>query len=225
MGVLAYVGIRQATRHEPAFYQRALEMAPQQQEVAGDELERGVLELHNEVRRTGIWSALFTEDQINGWLASDLKEKFPKLLPRWCKEPRVALEQENAKLACRYESPRVSTVVSFSLSVHLTDEPNVIAVRVSRARAGALPLPLKNFLDRVTLVAAKSGIPLRWTQEDGDPVALFTIPADHEDYITQGVFLETIELRDGAIYLAGRSGIKLPAQMAAITPVNANVQR
>jgi hypothetical protein len=217
--------VYEATRHRPAFYRRALSVAPQQQKIAGDELERNVLELHNEVRHSGHWQATFSEQQINGWLASDLMEKFPNLLPKGVFDPRVALDPENAQVACRYESPKMSAIISLSLAVHLTDEPNVVAVRIRRARAGALPLPLKNFLDRISRVAAQSGFPLRWAQEDGDPVALFKIPSEHEDYVTQGVFLESVELRDGEIFLAGSSGVTMPAQVASATAAKLNDQR
>jgi hypothetical protein len=99
-----------------------------------------------------------------------------------------------------------------------------VAIRVRKARAGALPLPLKGFLDRIADVALQSGLVLRWAQEDGDPVALFKIPSEHEDYLTQGVFLESVELRDGAVYLAGRSGEEIEIHRTAMVPRNENVQ-
>ena len=73
--------LKRAAQKEPEFYQQALRAEPAQQEVAGDELEQEVLELHNEVRQPGVWEAVFTEEQINGWLAADLPEKFPRGLP------------------------------------------------------------------------------------------------------------------------------------------------
>jgi hypothetical protein len=46
---------------------------------------------------------------------------------------------------------------------------------------------------------------LRWGQADGDPVALVTVPHQHEDYSHREIYLETIEIRDGEIALAGRT--------------------
>jgi hypothetical protein len=228
LAVIVVVGIGcvyRAAQYRPAFYERALSAAPERQREAGDELERQVLELHNDVRRRGRWQATFTDEQINGWLASDLEEKFPKLLPQGVVEPRVAIETELARVACRYESKSITSVVSLDVEVHLTDEPNVVALRIHRARAGALPLPLKSFLDRITHIAAQSDLQLRWVQEDGDQVALFTIPAEHEDYATQGIHLDTVELRDGAIYVAGRSGTPPAPQVAASSRSSVNIQR
>ena len=89
--VLGGLMLYQATRYVPDFYQQALEVNPQQQAAAGDELERQVLELHNEIQDAGRWQAVFDEDQINGWLASDLKEKFSDSLPAGVSAPRVAI--------------------------------------------------------------------------------------------------------------------------------------
>jgi len=194
-----------ASRHEPQFYQQALRIEPQLQREAGDELEQSVLELHNAARDEGHWEAIFTESQINGWLAADLPEKFPHMLPAGSDQPRVSIDPQRIKIACRYQHGKVNTVISFDLSVDLTTEPNTLAVRVSKVRAGALPVPLKRFLAPITKAGADSDIALRWSQTDGDPVALVTVPHQHEDYSHREIYLETIEMRDGEIALAGRT--------------------
>jgi hypothetical protein len=230
LGVVAVVilsclmGAFRAAQHKPEFYQRALAMEPALQQEAGEQLERNVLELHNQFRKPGTWEATFTDEQLNGWLSRDLESKFPELLPDGVSAPRIALEPQQVRIACRYEAPKLNTVVSLALEIHLTDEPNVVAIRVRKARAGALPLPLKGFLDRIADVARQSGLVLRWAQEEGDPVALFKIPSDHEDYIADGIFLETLELRDGEIHLAGRSGDEREIHRTAMLPVKETFQ-
>jgi hypothetical protein len=218
------MGAFRAAQHKPEFYQRALQMEPSLQQEAGEQLERNVLELHNQFRKAGTWEATFTDEQLNGWLSRDLESKFPELLPVGVSAPRIALESRQIRIACRYETPKINTVVSLALEVHLTDEPNVVAIRVRKARAGALPLPLKGFLDRITDVAMQSGLVLRWAQEEGDPVALFKIPSDHEDYIAEGIFLETLDLRDGEIQLAGRSGDEREIHRTAMLPAKETFQ-
>ena len=52
-------------------------------------------------------------------------------------------------------------------------------------------------------VAAKNRIPLKWSQQDGDPVAMYTIP-DEIDDIGQ-VTVESVELVDGKIVVHGRT--------------------
>ncbi len=194
-----------ATQQVPAFYDQAIQLEPQVQREAGDALEQHVLQLHNEVRQSGRWEAVFTDRQINGWLASDLPEKFADALPPGVSEPRVVIESEQARIACRYETKRFRSVISLDLEIHLTEEPNVLAVRIHQARAGLLPLPLKRFLDEISAQAGTADVVVRWSQAEGDPVALVTVPTRHEQYPRREVHLETVELREGELYLAGRS--------------------
>jgi len=202
---IALALIYRAAQHEPEFYQQALNVESTRQVEAGEQLEQHVLELHNNARRQGRWEAEFTEAEINGWLASDLPDKFPGLLPRGVIDPRVAIDPEAVQIACRYKNGKVNSVISFSLGISLTTESNTLAVRVSKVRAGALPVPLTRFLGNISAAAGKADIPLRWSQTNGDPVALVTVPHQHEDYAHREVYVESIELRDGVVYLAGRT--------------------
>ena len=74
------LGLQSALHRVPDFYAQAIAMPAATQQAAGEALERNVLALHNEVRDGGQWSAVFTDEQINGWLAADLPEKFPHAL-------------------------------------------------------------------------------------------------------------------------------------------------
>jgi hypothetical protein len=220
--LLAY----RATQQVPEFYDHALQVEVDKQQQAGEVLERQVLELHNEVRESGRWEAVFTDQQINGWLAYDLPEKFAELLPEEVSDPRVAIDPRRAQVACRFKSPRFRAVVSVDLEVHLTEEPNVLAVRIHQARAGMLPLPLKRFLDEISAQARRADVMVRWSQSDGDPVALVTVPTRHEGYPQRELHLETVELRDGEVFLAGRSvDDKSDQQASAASSSQRQVQR
>ena len=171
---LALVGLRSALHRVPDFYAEAVAIPAAAQEAAGETLERNVLALHNEARDAGHWSAVFTDQQINGWLAADLPEKFPQFLPPEIQDPRVAFLPGQLQLACRYTGNQLTPIVSLTLDVRLADEPNTLAVRICGARAGLVPLPLKQFLDRVTESVRSGDLSVRWAQSDGDPVALVT---------------------------------------------------
>ncbi|MBC8356056.1 MAG: hypothetical protein H8E66_29105 [Planctomycetes bacterium] len=216
-----------AAQREPAFYQQALLVESSAYEEAGDELEQGVLDLHNEVRSIGAWEAVFTEEQVNGWLVSDLPEKFPSVLPRGTQEPRVAIDAEAIRVACRFDNGKIKTVISMALDVDLTTETNTLAVRVRKLRAGSLPVPLKHFLDKISTAARRGDIPLKWRQIDGDPVALVTVPVTHEDYAYREIYVDTVELRAGELYLAGHTEQIVPPILNASTQpgVNNTVQR
>jgi hypothetical protein len=206
----------QAAQHEPAFYRSAMQAPPEIQAKAGDELEQNMLELRNEARTPGHWEAVFTDEQINGWLAADFPDKFPGTLPAGVDDPRVEIREGSVNIAARYEDKLVKSVVSIVLDICLTDGANTVAVTIRRIRAGSLPVPVRQFLDRISRSAERNSIPLRWSQTDGDPVALVTIPSQHEDYVHREIFVETIELRDGEVYLAGRTD-EVPPPAASAT--------
>ncbi len=213
---LAVVALRAALDRVPGFYAAALALPAVEQAAAGEELERNIVAIHNEVRDRHRWSAVFTEAQVNGWLAADLPEKFPHMLPPDLHDPRVAFRPNQLQIACQYGRPSGTRVVSLTLEVQLGEEPNTLAVRIRGARAGWVPLPLRPLLDRVTEAVQFGELPIRWVQSAGDPVALITIAdpdsgdgdagvGDPRDGAPQFV-LEHIEIRAGQLHLAGRAG-------------------
>ena len=153
--VLSGWGLYHASQQMPDFYAEALVATAEQQADAGYELEQEVLDLHTDLQQLPTWEAFFSEAELNGWLAADLPRKFPRFLPPEIDSPRVDLEEGQLKLACRYRSGGLTTVVHLTVFVRMADEPNTIAIRFSKARAGALPLPLKSFLDHVSDVARR----------------------------------------------------------------------
>lgn len=197
--------VYRASQEVPEFYVAALAAPPKIQAAAGDELERQALALNNQVRRPGRWEARFTQDQINGWLAADLPRKFPGSLPRGAADPRVDISPGETQLAVKWDDGGVSTVLSVAGEIYLTEEPNEVAVRIHSVRAGALPVPLARFLDQIARRAASSGLPLSWTEVDGDPVALIKLPLDREEFRGKRLVLEELWLGEGEIVVAGRT--------------------
>ena len=193
----------QATQQVPEFYLQAIKSNPQQQQQASTEMFNRGSRLLQKTKKHGRWQAEFTADQINGYLAIDLEKQFPDVLPAEVKDPRVAITPGRATIACRYESDRISSVLSLGISIYLS-EPNVVALRVHKARAGRLPLPLSEVLDVITTTAQHMELPLEWRQIDGDPVALITIPRPRDE-ANRPVILESLELREGLFYVAGKT--------------------
>jgi hypothetical protein len=203
LGLLLYRG----TQHVPAFYEQALspKLTPREQTVLSDDFEHDVLELHNDAGKLGGWEAVFTDEQINAWLATDLPRDHPRALPDDMREPRVNITPELARVACRYRHESLETVLSLEAEIHLTDKPNQVAVRIRSVRAGWVPLPVGSLVKQATEAARRKGVELVWSQQDGDPVALFTISARHEQSPNREVYVDTLELRDGEIRLAGHT--------------------
>jgi hypothetical protein len=196
-----------ATQQVPEFYQQALgtSLPPTQLRAASDQLERQMLELHNDARRLGRWQAVFTVKQLNAWLAADLPQKFPQAMPAGARDPRVRITPQQIHFACSYATEHWQTVVSVTGEVRLTDTPNELAVRIREVRAGRVPIPLKRVLDEVSRQAQQRGLPLQWSQEQADPVALIQLPLRDAELPHREIHLESVTLRDGAIVVQGHT--------------------
>jgi hypothetical protein len=149
-----------ATQGAPEFYAASLQADPQAQAEASDKLLTEATELVNRAQREGPWEGLFTEEQINGWLAVDLAENHASSLPEGVEDPRADITPDGLTLACRWYGPPVDTVLSLEAGVHVADA-NVLVIHFRRARAGNVPLPLGQALSALTEAAAR----LQWGVE------------------------------------------------------------
>src|SRR6056297_921306 len=207
LACLAYWALHQ-TQAVPDFYEQAVLHPPEKTAEIRQTMEAEVEQLQQSVQRTGSWSATFSDDQINAWLETALSAVFPKLLPRGVSDPRVVVEDDRVLAAARYRDQRIETVVSCEVRITLTDEPNIMALRIENLRAGALPLPLGRFVKKISQEVSNSDIEVRWDQEEDNatPVALVTVPSEHESYVRKPVIVESVELRAGELTLAGHTG-------------------
>jgi hypothetical protein len=189
-----------AARQVPEWYEQAVAATDSAaQQKASGQMEQRTADLVSGLESTGRWEVVFTEQQINGWLAVGLKEKHPDALPEGFTEPRVRIEPDGVSGACQVERGPVSGVISLKVDVYLT-EPNVVAVRIRRARLGRLPWPLDKILGSISESASRAEIPLRWSRTEGDPVALIRISLIEGD---KRVRIEALQLDEGKIYVAG----------------------
>jgi hypothetical protein len=209
------VGLYRASQSVPDFYETALEIESDAAGQAGDELERQVVAMANDLQEGERWELVLTDQQVNGWLATDLTEKFPELLPPQLQQPRVSFQDETTYVACQLHSGKVTTVLSLQLDPYLTQQPNEIAVRVRRVRAGMLPVPLTKLLDQISDAARRSGLSLRWSQEDGDPVALLALPVERPE-IRSGVLLEQLDVATGALVVSGTADERTKADSSSV---------
>ncbi len=201
----AWWALRQ-TRQVPEFYTQAQLQLPQDVPAASAMLETEVVELQDAASQLGSWEARFSEGQINAWLVHQLPKEFSQMLPPGVEDPRIAIEDGRILAAARYKHGRIDTIVSFEVKLALTEQANVLAVRIENLRAGSLPLPLKSFLTGISREASKGNLEVVWDMDDAGPVALVTIPSDHPGYARSPVVVEAVTLQDGVVQLAGHTG-------------------
>jgi len=196
---LVLLGLYLAVRHEPAFYREAMGIKPDVLEKASDRMLKNIGALQSAMARRGRWKAVITAEEINGWLAVDLVKNHPNTLPPSVHDPRVAIDPNGMTMACRYEGG-VSSILSLTVQPYVP-EPNIVALRIVRGRAGMLPVPLKTVLDGLSKAAADMQLRLKWVQAGNDPVAMLSLPED--DDADRVVRIETLQLADGEIRVSG----------------------
>ena len=197
IAVLVFVFYR-ALQHVPELYREALLV----EKKDSDEMVSRTTALISDVKKGGDWGAHFTAKQINSWLEFDLPKNHPQSLPGALEQPRVAIKPDRMLIFCRFKEGDFKSVVTLTVEPYLTEKPNVLALRICKARAGAVPWPLDQVLQGFREAAKQQGVHLQWQQAEGDPVALITIPppGDESDQIIR---IKTLMLEDGKIYLTG----------------------
>lgn len=194
------------THQVPDFYTRVTQQLPAVTAEASRRLQEDVKQLQSDAAKVGSWHAEFSDDEINAWLVEELPKKFPRLLARGASDPRVVIEDDRILAAVRYKDRRIDTVVSCELQVALTEQPNMLALKVTKLKAGSLPLPLSKFLKGISKEAATGDIDVQWDLNEAGPIALVTLPSEHPRYVISPVTVESVELMDGRLTLAGHTG-------------------
>jgi hypothetical protein len=194
------VWLYRSLSYVPPFYSEALAATESALRQSSREMLRRTAAFNNDIKRSGKWEALFTDQEINGWLAVDVPKNHADLIPPQAHEPRVRIVPGRLLAGARIEGA-VSSVVSIELDVRLT-ETNIVAVRLQRLKVGDVPWALDDIVDQVAAAARDWGVRVEQTQSDGDPVLLLTMPAKFDE---RQVHLERLELREGEVYLAGHT--------------------
>ncbi len=204
--VLILLGLYLAARHEPVFYREAMEIEPVVLEKASDRMLQQATALASAVKKEGHWEALFTAEQINGWLAVDMVKNHSNALPPTLRDPRVVIDPKQVTIACRFQQGGAESVLSLTVEPYVP-EPNVVALRIVKARAGLLPLPLRPVTDGLSQAARDMQLRLEWRHTGSDPVAMLSFPSSTDNRLVR---IETLRLGDGEIYVAGTTPAKKP---------------
>jgi hypothetical protein len=183
------------------FYAEATDVKPTELRQEGRELENRVADLTDQAQTTGRWESIFTDGEVNGWLATILREKYPNLLPAEVVEPRVSFVAGRCLLGYRYEGEALRAMVTIEGEPFMASH-DVAGLRFRRARVGILPLPLAKVVEHINEGAKKLDVAIRWAEKQGDPVLLVgvTNALSTEEETRR---LEAIDLRDGELVLAG----------------------
>jgi hypothetical protein len=188
--------------HQPGFYRAIVRLSRDEREVKARRFMASSLQLRNDICNEPTWEAIFTDQEVNAWLAEDLVTHFADQLPPEVHEPRVVFELDRVTLAFQLEHGPLSSVIWVVARPHVP-EGNVLELTLEKIRAGVLPVPAEGILDRITDHARNHGLDVCWrTGAEGFPIVTIRYTPDSE---RDDVKLEQVQIHRGQIRLAGRS--------------------
>ena len=198
-------GAYHLSQQEPEFYQVALRQTPEVAKQKGAELETTVMDIYNAVLEQGPWRGEVSQDQVNGWLAMELPEKFPELLPEdVVADPRVSIRHGEISIAGRAFYQGIKGIVVAKLDVFKTDQRDQFAIRFRSIYAGVIPIPIKTFADEISKGLNQQGYQTMWSELEGDAVLTVIVP--EEELLIHGIYrlnIETIDIEDEKIIVSG----------------------
>jgi hypothetical protein len=197
---LGLLGLYLAVLHEPTFYRQALDLDPAVLEKASDRMLQNASAIQSALNTPGRWQAVITSEEINGWLAVDRAKNHANLLPPAVRDLRVAIRPDELLVGCRFDKYGITSVLSLTLQP-CSPEPNVVALRIVRARAGAIPVALKQVIDGISKAARDMQIHGEWKHAGNDPVILLSLPKDPA--AKHVVRIESLVIADGEIRIVG----------------------
>ena len=207
--VLAPTGLWLSLTHQPKFYAQLVATPSKDRAEESKHFEAQTLQLRNDIVNEPTWEALFTDKEVNAWLAEDLVNHFADQLPPEVHEPRVMFEKDLVTFAFKLDQGPVTSVV-WIVARFSVPEDNVLSIAFEKIRAGALPLPASKFIEPLTAKAKSLGFDLKWTEEDGVPIASINYQSAKN---VKAIILERIQVAKGQIRLTGRS-IKAEGRVA-----------
>jgi hypothetical protein len=190
-----------ALQHVDPQYAEALELDPAKAAADAQKLEERVAELNVDANRDH-WNAAFTEDEVNGWLASVLREKLPDLLPPEVQDPRVQLKAGRVFVAYRY-SGTLSTVITLETEPRI-ERDGLLGIRLVSAYAGFLPVANSLVVREVNKLAEALKWPVEW-REQPDKLELFIPMQDLFSTDTEDRRLSELAVRDAKIEIGGKA--------------------
>jgi hypothetical protein len=185
----------------PGFYVEAGRIDPaRRREVARAFVAQG-LQLRNDIVNESRWQASFTADEVNAWMAEDLMKLFADLVPPGVRDPRFAFEPDRLTLAFQLDQGPFRSVVWVVARIDVP-EPNEVAIRIEKIRAGVLPISPETLVKQLGNHALARGLDLKWEHDGPELVARIRYRANVQ---RRDISLEHVLLTEGRVILEGRS--------------------
>ena len=195
------VGVWLSLTYQPSYYRAMMQQSREQRQGRARKFVAQGLQLRNDICNEPTWEAVFSDQEVNAWLAEDLVTHFADHMPPEVHEPRVLFELDRIILAFGLHQRGFDSVITVVARPRVP-EGNTVELTLEKIRAGILPVPADSVLDRIVEYARYLGVDVEWMRRDGYPVVLirYTPNLQRDD-----VELEEVQIRTGQLRLAGRS--------------------
>ncbi len=206
LGLLIILGIGAgslfwASKQVPDFYEEAIqvEVDPEVRQESAKKFVQQTIQFVEEVKSSDEWSQEFTQHQINSWLIEDFPKKYAKQIPNNISNPRVSLTEETVQLGFKLEHPKYNGVISFRLKPFVTKD-HQLAIEIESIRAGLLPVPLDEVLERAKKHLPAKKWQLEWSHKNGHDVVIINLTDSTKEHPQ----LDSIEIVQKAIRISGQ---------------------
>lgn len=187
--------------HQPEFYRSTSRLPPARRKHEARQFVAQSLQLRNDIINEQRWEAVFSDAEVNAWLAEDLVNQFADQIPAGVRDPRVVFEPDRVVLAFQLEESPVQSIIWVVLRVRVP-EPNELELTVEKIRAGVMPVPAEGVLERIAAHLRSWGVDVRWERDGSLPVALVR----YEPHLQRrDIVLEQFQILQGQVRLSGRS--------------------
>ena len=187
--------------HQPKFYRAMKSLSRAQREAKAKHFVANSLQLRNDISNERAWSAEFTDQEVNAWLAEELMTHFADQLPREVHDPRIAFEHDRVTFAFELERGPIRSVIWVVARISVPED-NVLALAVEKVRAGVIPLSVGRVVGPLTANARDRGLDVRWLADEDPPVALIRYRPDGG---RSDIVLQKLTVIQGKIRFSGRS--------------------
>jgi hypothetical protein len=198
---LLFVVLVGALFYRPAFYRRGMAIDSDSLFTGSAAFIKQTSALIEKAPKKEGWETAFKEQDMNGWLSTDAVGLLGGPLSHAASDPRIAIESDRLAVGCKVGLGKLTVVPSAEFDVYVP-EPHIVALRVRRARIGAIPFPLSPLLGEISRQAESMGLLLHWEQSAGDPVAIVRLPPIRAKAKAE-LTLEAVELKDSLIIVRG----------------------
>ena len=180
---IAAVSLYYAVNVKPKFYKTALMVSKDELVVYG---KQAVKKTEDSLKKISpynpTWEMELTEDEINGYIAEELKKTGASIFPKEIRDPRFSLNNGKVDFACIVETGNVGGVLNMNLDIRFPDE-NRCEITFHETHLGVVPFSKEKFCELLAGSLRKSGTTVEMRKNGSNPVLSISFQISYEkDY-------------------------------------------